>query len=212
MIKARCFLDFEIGGHLYKEGEVYEFEVKAFDDDTPFPGLPPALLPLCRVHRHYRFVTKRDGQEDVFYDPQWTFLRYHVAKENLHTFECHFRILDNELEMSLNRIELSRRSRESFRKQLDAEWPIIQNTIHQRNLSEVIDDFYHGHGVPAKKKMKIEIELEYPSCDIYDAKDTSEFLRDNFQDYLNANLSDGDDRLKVTELSAMCEGVKYTYK
>ena len=55
------------------------------------------------------------------------------------------------------------------------------------------------------KKMTIEVELSYPDCDTYDAKDSFEFVSENIQDWLNANLSDGDNRLRISRLSVTCD-------
>lgn len=62
------------------------------------------------------------------------------------------------------------------------------------------------------KHLTISMDLYYPACDIYNAKDTIEFLHDSIQDYLNANLSDGDDRLKLETITVSCENNTITYK
>ena len=62
------------------------------------------------------------------------------------------------------------------------------------------------------KHLAISIDLTYPACDIYSAKDTIDFLNDSIQDFLNANLSDGDDRLKLETLTVSCENNTITYK
>lgn len=51
------------------------------------------------------------------------------------------------------------------------------------------------HKMP--KTLKVEVELTYPAGDYYPAKDAAEFVKENIQDWLNANLSDGDDRLRL---------------
>ena len=56
------------------------------------------------------------------------------------------------------------------------------------------------------KKLTIEVEMTYPACDIYDTKDTFEFVGENIMAWLNANLSDGDDRLKISRLRVTNDG------
>jgi hypothetical protein len=56
------------------------------------------------------------------------------------------------------------------------------------------------------KKLTIEVEMTYPACDIYDTKDTFEFVDENIMAWLNANLSDGDDRLKISHLRVTNDG------
>lgn len=51
------------------------------------------------------------------------------------------------------------------------------------------------HKMP--KTLKVEVELTFPAGDYYHAKDAAEFVKENIQDWLNANLSDGDDRLRL---------------
>ena len=56
------------------------------------------------------------------------------------------------------------------------------------------------------KQLLINIEMLYPSCDKYDPKDVGEFVQDNVQDWLNANLSDGDDRMIWDRIDVIGEG------
>ena len=56
------------------------------------------------------------------------------------------------------------------------------------------------------KKLTIEVEMTYPSCDTYDTKDIMEFVGENIMAWLNANLSDGDDRLKMFRLKVTNDG------
>lgn len=62
----------------------------------------------------------------------------------------------------------------------------------------------------APKTMKIEVELTYPWCDHYPANDAAEFLKESVQDWLNANLSDGDDRLRLVSVSVKSDNMTYT--
>ena len=62
------------------------------------------------------------------------------------------------------------------------------------------------------KHLSISIDMTYPTCDTYNAKDTIDFLQDSIQDFLNANLSDGDDRLKLSTITVSCENNTITYK
>lgn len=79
------------------------------------------------------------------------------------------------------------------------------------------DGFYHVLKDEAEtgkvvKHLSISIDMTYPACDTYDAKDTIDFLQDNIQDFLNANISDGDDRLKLSTITVSCENNTITYK
>ena len=60
------------------------------------------------------------------------------------------------------------------------------------------------------KTMKIEVELAYPWCDHYPANDAAEFLKESVQDWLNANLSDGDNRLRLVSVSVKSDNMTYT--
>lgn len=62
----------------------------------------------------------------------------------------------------------------------------------------------------APKTMKIEVELTYPWCDHYPANDAAEFLKESVQDWLNANLSDGDNRLRLVSVSVKSDNMTYT--
>ena len=64
------------------------------------------------------------------------------------------------------------------------------------------------HKMP--KTMKIEVELTYPWCDHYPANDAAEFLKESVQDWLNANLSDGDNRLRLVSVSVKSDNMTYT--
>ena len=79
------------------------------------------------------------------------------------------------------------------------------------------DGFYHvlkdeAEAGKVVKHLSISIDMIYPACDTYDAKDTIDFLQDNIQDFLNANISDGDDRLKLSTITVSCENNTITYK
>ncbi len=56
------------------------------------------------------------------------------------------------------------------------------------------------------KQLLLNIEMIYPSCDKYDMKDIGEFIMENFQDWLNANVSDGDNRIICRNLDVIGEG------
>lgn len=58
----------------------------------------------------------------------------------------------------------------------------------------------------APKTLKVEVELTYPAGDYYPATDAAEFVKENIQDWLNANLSDGDDRLRLQGVKVTCDG------
>ena len=63
-----------------------------------------------------------------------------------------------------------------------------------------------------RKHLTISLDLTYPACDTYSAKDTIDFLHDSIQDWLTANLSDGDDRLKTENITVTCENNTITYR
>lgn len=60
------------------------------------------------------------------------------------------------------------------------------------------------------KKMRIEVELMYPHRDIYPAKETMNLLTERFGEWLNANLCDGDMRLRMTKISVDSDGLRIT--
>lgn len=60
------------------------------------------------------------------------------------------------------------------------------------------------------KKMRIEVELMYPHGDIYPAMRTMNLLIERFGEWLNANLCDGDMRLRMTKISVDADGLRIT--
>jgi len=114
---------------------------------------------------------------------------------------------------------LSEKSREEFGRKMAKEMPKIKKLLSSEGLSEILKRFIPSpptseeqeawkrkvQAYPGFKKMTIEVELSYPDCDTYDAKDSFEFVSENIQDWLNANLSDGDNRLRISRLSVTCD-------
>jgi len=114
---------------------------------------------------------------------------------------------------------LSKKSREEFGRKMAKEMPKIKKLLSSEGLSETLKRFIPSpptseeqeawkrkvQTYPGFKKMKIDVELSYPDCDTYDAKDSFEFVSENIQDWLNANLSDGDNRLRISRLSVTCD-------
>lgn len=56
------------------------------------------------------------------------------------------------------------------------------------------------------KNVLLNIEMLYPSCDTYDMKDLGEFILENIQEWINNNISDGDDRMKCYRVGILGEG------
>ena len=108
--------------------------------------------------------------------------------------------------------KISERSRRLFCKKLEKDLPKMAALIERKNFSEIAEQLNQFDAPPPTKKMFIEVGLEYPVCDIYPARDTIDFLKDSIQDFLNQNLSDGDDRLKLVEISVMSERIIITIK
>lgn len=188
-MKARCIQDLNIDGAEFLAGTVYDFEIEVINDDTPLQGV---TLARGTKHRHYRFcamviclIAGRPVPTRIpFYDHQYAEL--HPQDEfgtyNL-PFDAYFKALE---------------------EVKDADHIIYPNF---KPSFEDMEKWKHqvlNYPKPYKK-LTIEVEMTYPACDTYDAKDSFEFVSENIQDWLNANLSDGDNRLRISRLSVTCD-------
>ena len=195
-MKARCIQDLNIDGAEFLAGTVYDFEIEVINDDTPLQGV---TLARGTKHRHYRFcamviclIAGRPVPTRIpFYDHQYVELH---PQDELGTYNLPFDAYFKALE-----------------EVKDADHIIYPNF---KPSFEDMEKWKHqmlNYPKPYKK-LTIEVEMTYPSCDTYSAKDTIDFLHDSIQDWLNANLSDGDDRLKIENLTVSCENNTITYK
>lgn len=106
-------------------------------------------------------------------------------------------------------------SKDTLQKMMDFDHKIIE--AERRKDPHRFDGYYQvlkdeAEAGKVVKHLSISIDMTYPACDTYDAKDTIDFLQDSIQNFLNANLSDGDDRLKLSTIKVSCENNTITYK
>lgn len=200
-MKARCIIGLEIDGARFEVGQVYEFEWKEFYDDTPITGVE---LARGTKHRHIRYATKKNcvfaGRPVpsiiYFFDKQYAELhpRDGLGFQTL-PFEAFFQELQEVKQVPATQSTLGS----------------IPDRIIKTNFKPSFEDMEKWkHQVlnypKPYKKLTIEVEMTYPACDIYDTKDTFEFVDENIMAWLNANLSDGDDRLKLSRLRVTNDG------
>ena len=189
-MKARCIQDLNIDGAEFLTGTVYDFEIEVINDDTPIQGV---TLARGTKHRHYRFcamviclIAGRPVPTRIpFYDHQYVELH---PQDELGTYNLPFDAYFQALE-----------------EVKDADHIIYPNF---KPSFEDMEKWKHqvlNYPKPYKK-LTIEVEMTYPACDIYDTKDTFEFVGENIMAWLNANLSDGDDRLKISRLRVTNDG------
>ena len=189
-MKARCIQDLNIDGAEFLAGTVYDFEIEVVNDDTPLQGV---TLARGTKHRHYRFcamviclIAGRPVPTRIpFYDHQYVELH---PQDELGTYNLPFDAYFKALEEAK-----------------DADHIIYPNF---KPSFEDMEKWKHqvlNYPKPYKK-LTIEVEMTYPACDIYDTKDTFEFVGENIIAWLNANLSDGDDRLKFSRLRVTNDG------
>ena len=189
-MKARCIQDLNIDGAEFLAGTVYDFEIEVINDDTPLQGV---TLARGTKHRHYRFCTmvicliagRPVPTRIPFYDHQYVELH---PQDELGTYNLPFDAYFKALE-----------------EVKDADHIIYPNF---KPSFEDMEKWKHqvlNYPKPYKK-LTIEVEMTYPACDIYDTKDTFEFVGENIMAWLNANLSDGDDRLKISRLRVTNDG------
>ena len=189
-MKARCIQNLNIDGAEFLAGTVYDFEIEVINDDTPLQGV---TLARGTKHRHYRFcamviclIAGRPVPTRIpFYDHQYVELH---PQDELGTYNLPFDAYFKALE-----------------EVKDADHIIYPNF---KPSFEDMEKWKHqvlNYPKPYKK-LTIEVEMTYPACDIYDTKDTFEFVGENIMAWLNANLSDGDDRLKISRLRVTNDG------
>lgn len=200
-MKAKCVIGLEIEGAKFEVGQVYDFDTTIIYDDTPIPGVE---LARGTKHRHIKYsarmiciISGRQVPSIVsLFDKQYA---------ELHPWD----------ELGFNRLPF-----EAFFQALEEvkNVPAPKNTlgsIHDRIIFpqfkpsfEDMEKWKHqmlNYPKPYKK-LTIEVEMTYPSCDTYDTKDIMEFVGENIMAWLNANLSDGDDRLKMFRLKVTNDG------
>ena len=200
-MKARCIIGLEIDGARFEVGQVYEFEWKEFYDDTPITGVE---LARGTKHRHIRYATKKNcvfaGRPVpsiiYFFDKQYAELhpRDGLGFQTL-PFEAFFQELQEVKQVPATQSTLGS----------------IPDRIIKPNFKPSFEDMekwkHQMLNYPKPyKKLTIEVEMTYPSCDTYDTKDIMEFVGENIMAWLNANLSDGDDRLKMFRLKVTNDG------
>ena len=189
-MKASCIQNLNIDGAEFLAGTVYDFEIEVINDDTPLQGV---TLARGTKHRHYRFcaiviclIAGRPVPTRIpFYDHQYVELH---PQDELGTYNLPFDAYFKALE-----------------EVKDADHIIYPNF---KPSFEEVEKWKHkvlNYPKPCKK-LTIEVEMTYPACDIYDTKDTFEFVGENIMAWLNANLSDGDDRLKMFRLKVTNDG------
>lgn len=189
-MKARCIQNLNIDGAEFLAGTVYDFEIEVVNDDTPLQGV---TLARGTKHRHYRFcamviclIAGRPVPTRIpFYDHQYVELH---PQDELGTYNLPFDAYFKALE-----------------EVKDADHIIYPNF---KPSFEDMEKWKHQvlNYPKTYKKLTIEVEMTYPACDIYDTKDTFEFVGENIMAWLNANLSDGDNRLKISRLRVTNDG------
>jgi len=197
-MKARCIIGLEIDGAKFEVGQVYDFEWKEFYDDTSIPGVE---LARGTKHRHIRYATRKNcvfaGRPVpsiiYFFDKQYAELhpRDGLGYQTL-PFEAFFQELQEVKQVPATQSTLGS----------------IPDRIIKPNFKPSFEDMEKWkHQVlnypKPYKKLTIEVEMRYPTCDIYDTKDIAEFVGENIMPWLNANLSDGDNRLKISRLKVI---------
>ena len=189
-MKARCIQNLNIDGAEFLAGTIDDLEIEVINDDTPLQGV---TLARGTKHRHYRFcamviclIAGRPVPTRIpFYDHQYVELH---PQDELGTYNLPFDAYFKALE-----------------EVKDADHIIKPNF---KPSFEDMEKWKHqvlNYPKPYKK-LTIEVEMTYPACDIYDTKDTFEFVGENIMAWLNANLSDGDDRLKISRLRVTNDG------
>lgn len=199
-MKAKCIQNLNIDGAEFLAGTVYDFEMRECYDNTYFPE----TFENRKKHQYIRYechvicsMAGRPVPSVVYFFDSKFVEKYPKDDLGFKTipFEPYFQILQEvgEIEEAPKRPKVDLTDRiiyPNFK-------PSFENM--ERFKHEVLN-----YPKPYKK-LTIEIEMTYPACDTYDAKDSFEFVSENIQDWLNANLSDGDNRLKISRLSVTCD-------
>lgn len=200
-MKAKCIIGLEIEGAKFEVGQVYDFDTTIIYDDTPIPGVK---LARGTKHRHIKYSAR-----------MICIISGRPVPSIVSLFDKQYAELHPQDELGFNRLPF-----EAFFQALEEvkKMPAPKNTlgsIHDRIIFpqfkpsfEDMEKWKHqilNYPKPYKK-LTIEVEMTYPSCDTYDTKDIMEFVGENIMDWLNANLSDGDDRLKMFRLKVTNDG------
>ena len=200
-MKAKCIIGLEIEGAKFEVGQVYDFDTTIIYDDTPIPGVK---LARGTKHRHIKYSAKmiciisgRPVPSIVsLFDKQYAEL--HPQDElgfNRLPFEAFFQALEEVKDVPAPKSTLGSLHDRIIFPQFKPSFEDMEKWKHQML----------NYPKPYKK-LTIEVEMTYPSCDIYDTKDIMEFVGENIMAWLNANLSDGDDRLKMFRLKVTNDG------
>lgn len=199
-MKARCIQNLNIDGAEFLAGTIYNFEMRECYDNTYFPE----TFENRKKHQYIRYechvicsMAGRPVPSVVYFFDSKFVEKY--PKDDLGfkriPFEPYFQILQ----------EVGEVEEAPKRPKIDLTDHIIYPNF--KPSFEDMERFKHevlNYPKPCKK-LTIEVEMTYPACDTYDAKDSFEFVSENIQDWLNANLSDGDNRLRISRLSVTCD-------
>lgn len=200
-MKAKCIIGLEIEGAKFEVGQVYDFDTTIIYDDTPIPGVK---LARGTKHRHIKYsarmiciISGRQVPSIVsLFDKQYAELhpRDEIGFHRL-PFEAFFQALKEVKNVPALKSTLGSIPDKIIFPQFKPSFEDMEKWKHQML----------NYPKPYKK-LTIEVEMTYPSCDTYDTKDIIEFVGENIMDWLNANLSDGDDRLKMFRLKVTNDG------
>lgn len=200
-MKAKCIIGLEIEGAKFEVGQVYDFDTTIIYDDTPIPGVK---LARGTKHRHIKYsarmiciISGRPVPSIVsLFDKQYAELH---PRDELgiirFPFEAFFQALEEVKSVSAPKSTLGSIPDKIIFPQIKPSFEDMEKWKHQML----------NYPKPYKK-LTIEVEMTYPSCDTYDTKDIMEFVGENIMAWLNANLSDGDDRLKMFRLKVTNDG------
>ena len=200
-MKAKCIIGLEIEGAKFEVGQVYDFDTTIIYDDTPIPGVK---LARGTKHRHIKYSAR-----------MICIISGRQVPSIVSLFDKQYAELHPQDELGFHRLPF-----EAFFQELQEvkQVPATQSTlgsipdrIIKPNFKPSFEDMEKWkHQVlnypKPYKKLTIEVEMTYPACDIYDTKDTFEFVGENIMAWLNANLSDGDNRLKISRLRVTNDG------
>ena len=200
-MKAKCIIGLEIEGAKFEVGQVYDFDTTIIYDDTPIPGVE---LARGTKHRHIKYSAR-----------MICIISGRPVPSIVSLFDKQYAELHPQDELGFHRLPF-----EAFFQTLEEvkNVPVPKNTIGSIQDRIIFPQFKPSFEDMEKwkhqilnypkpyKKLAIEVEMTYPSCDIYDTKDITEFVGENIMDWLNANLSDGDDRLKMFRLKVTNDG------
>lgn len=200
-MKARCIQNLNIDGAEFLAGTIYNFEMMECYDNTYFPETFENRKKHLYIRYECHVICSMAGRPVpsvvYFYDSK--FVEKYPKDElgfKIIPFEPYFQILQ----------EVGEVKEAPKRPKVD-----LTDHIIYPNFKPSFEDMEKWkHQVlnypKLYKKLTIEVEMTYPACDIYDTKDTFEFVDENIMAWLNANLSDGDDRLKISRLRVTNDG------